>query len=230
MLHTKTFTRFLLSIMLSIPLLSVGCSKKELFIEGEIIMSYANANDKVLIDHPVFLMADSVVSRSLEKWREGFRAEMKIIDSVENRINLIIDSLRKTIATAGKNTDSLEKVFMAYNDTLNLFYKEKNKYRADVLKTLIIQIPKLKGIKTNQQGKFRFDAATLGTELKPGKYVLMSGYDAERQSGILFQTIELGDKPVVTQLTVRDIDPVLNFYVERGKEGVMLDSTALRSK
>lgn len=46
MLHPKTFTRFLLSIMLSTLLLSVGCSKKELFIEGEIIMSYANANDK----------------------------------------------------------------------------------------------------------------------------------------------------------------------------------------
>lgn len=216
----KLFACVGLSVALATLALTAGCGKKELFIEGEIIMSYANAGDKTLIDHPVFLMSDSVVSRSLEKWREGFKAEMKMIDSAETRINLKIDSLRKAIASAGKNTEALEKAFMAYNDTLNMFYKEKNKYKADVLKTLIIRLPKIKGIKTNQQGKFRFDAATIGAELKPGKYVLMSGYDAERQSGILFQTIELGDKPVVTQLTVRDIDPVLNFYVEQGKEGV----------
>jgi hypothetical protein len=220
MKSSKHLTRMWLSIPLIAVFLMTSCAKKELFIEGEIIMSYANANDKTLIDHPVFLLSDSVVSRSLEMWRAGFKAEMKSIDSVENRLGLMIDSLRKAIASAGKNTEALEKTFMAYNDTLNLFYKEKNKYKSSVLKALIIQLPKLKGIKTNQQGKFRFDAATLGTELKPGKYVLMSGYDAERQSGILFQTVELTDKPIRTQLTVRDIDPVLNFYVEQGKEGV----------
>ncbi len=217
---SKSLTHILLSITLISLIFTVGCAKKELFIEGEVVMSYVNAGDKTLIDHPVFLLADSVVSRSLEMWRAGFKAEMKTIDSVENRLTLIIDSVRKAIANAGKDTEALEKAFKAYNDTLNLFYKEKNKYKGDVLKTLIIQLPKLKGIKTNQQGKFRFDAATLGTELKPGKYVLMSGYDAERQSGILFQTVELTDKPIRTQLTVRDIDPVLNFYVEQGKEGV----------
>jgi len=218
--RSKSLTHLCLSITLISLIFAAGCSKKELFIEGEVVMSYVNAGDKTLIDHPVFLLADSMVSRSLEMWRAGFKAEMKSIDSVENRLNLIIDSLRKAIASAGKDTEALEKAFKAYNDTLNLFYKEKNKYKGDVLKTLIIQLPKLKGIKTNQQGKFRFDAATLGTELKPGKYVLMSGYDAERQSGILFQTVELTDKPIRTQLTVRDIDPVLNFYVEQGKEGV----------
>jgi hypothetical protein len=216
----KSLTRLWLSITLISLIFATGCSKQELFIEGEVVMSYVNVGDKTLIDHPVFLLADSVVSQNLERWRMGFKAELKAIDSVESRLNFIIDSLRKAIANAGKNTEALEKIFMAYNDTLNLFYKERNKYKASLLKTLILQLPKLKGIKTNQQGKFRFDAATLGTELKPGKYVLMSGYDAERQSGILFQTVELTDKPIRTQLTVRDIDPVLNFYVEQGKEGV----------
>ncbi|MCS7012442.1 MAG: hypothetical protein RMI34_01120 [Chloroherpetonaceae bacterium] len=197
-----------------------SCAKQELFIEGEIVMSYANAPDKVLIDHPVFLMADTAVARGLEQWRAGFKEELKIIDSAEQRIQFTIDSLRKAIANAGKNTEALEKAFKAYNDTLNLFYLTANKYKGDVLKTLILRLPKIKGIKTDQQGKFRFDTKTLGAPLMPGKYVLMSGYDAERQSGILFQTVELTDKPIRTQLTVRDIDPVLNFYVERGKEGV----------
>lgn len=216
-MNRRTFAILLSTIILTV---FSSCAKQELFIEGEIIMSYANAPDKVLIDHPVFLMADTAVSRGLEQWRAGFKEELRIIDSAEQRIHLTIDSLRKAIASAGKNTEALEKAFMAYQDTLNMFYLTANRYKGDVLKTLILRLPKIKGIKTDQQGKFRFDEKTLGAPLPPGKYVLMSGYDAERQSGILFQTVELTDKPIRTQLTVRDIDPVLNFYVQAGKEGV----------
>lgn len=194
---------FLISLMLSFA----ACSQEGILLEGTLTLGSSGNSDKALLNHPVLLLADSVVSRELEQRREGYKQELARIAKTNKGIGALLDSLQTEFKKKGDK--KIEDRYKAVADSGAALKKDAEKSQRELFRSVASALAKkaIAGVNTDNSGKFKFE------KLKAGKYILLTGYDSQKRSGLLIKPLDLKSK-TVADLTYRDADPILNLILE----------------
>jgi hypothetical protein len=184
-----------------------SCAQEGVTLEGALTLGSGGETDKMLLNHPVLLLSDSLVSRELAQRREGYKQELARVQAASKGIGSLLDSLQTAFKEKGDK--KIEARYKAVADSGAALKKETEKSQRELFRSITAALAKkaVAGTNTDNTGKFKFE------KLKPGTYILLTGYDAQKRSGLLLKQIELKSKMVV-DLTYRDADAVLNFILE----------------
>ncbi len=189
-------------------LILAACSKEETTLEGTLTLGTGTINDPPLANHPVLLIPDSLVANKLEQYRIGYKQELEKLRNANLAIGNLLDSLQNVFKKTGDK--KVEAYYKTIADSGASLKKQLENYQAAIFISISRELAKdaSADVKTDNQGKFKFKS------LIEGKYILLTGYTAQKRSGLLVKPIEIKSGKNTTELNYRDADPILTYIVE----------------
>ncbi len=197
-----------LSTVLALIVTLCACTKEATTLEGTLTLGSGTINDPPLVDHSVLLIPDSLVAQSLEQYREGYKQEIAKFKQSNLAIGNLLDSLQTLFKKT--NDKKIEERYKAVADSGAELKRQLENYQGTIFISIVRELSKQASasVKTDNKGKFKFQS------LVEGKYVLLTGYSAQKRSGLLIKSLELKPGKNVTTFDYRDADPVLTYILE----------------
>ncbi|MFQ3598440.1 MAG: hypothetical protein SNJ55_07965 [Chloroherpetonaceae bacterium] len=197
-----------LTVVLILTATFCACSKEATTLEGTLTLGSGTINDPPLANHSVLLIPDSLVAKPLEQYREGYKQEVAKFKQANLAVGNLLDSLQTLFKKKGDK--KIEERYKAVADSGAELKRRLEDYQGAIFISIARELSKQASadVKTDNQGKFKFQS------LIEGKYVLLTGYSAQKRSGLLVKSLELKPGKNTTTFNYRDADPILTYILE----------------
>ncbi|MCS6988704.1 MAG: carboxypeptidase-like regulatory domain-containing protein [Chloroherpetonaceae bacterium] len=185
-----------------------ACSKQAVTLEGSLTLGTGRIDDPPLANQSVLLIPDSLVGKSLEQYRQGYKQEIARLEQANLAVGNLLDSLQTVFKKTGDK--KIEERYRAVADSGAKLKRELENYRASIFVFIAKELSKQASaeVKTDNQGNFKFQS------LVEGKYVVLAGYTSQKRSGLLVKPVELKPGANKIVLNFRDADPILTYAPE----------------
>ncbi|MBC8044644.1 MAG: carboxypeptidase regulatory-like domain-containing protein, partial [Rhizobacter sp.] len=185
------------------------CGKsKGLTLEGSLSIKAVNASTP-LAGYAVALLHDSLATKELAQRREGFQMELAAVQARRILMIAMMDSLQAKYIDGGRKDDSVKKAYEDMSAQMAGEYKKELEFKKTYIRSLVQSVARdaVAGTKTDAKGLFKFE------NLTEGKYMLISAYDSDTQSGLILRPLNLNANFELA-LSNMDFDPTFTITAE----------------